>query len=105
MYLLIFSCCSNRSWNRNRPELPEDKGGITLGLTLKAIFFPPCNILLDAQEGEEGEVSLLVESKDTIPIHAVFFLLVQSVEGEERWVETRQQDRKQQSRFTHHSAG
>lgn len=49
-----------------------------------------CYILVDAQEGKQGEVWLLVEAEDTLPVDVILFLLVQSVEGEQRRVETRQ---------------
>lgn len=63
-----------------------------------------CDILLNAQEGEQGQVGLLVEAEHTLPVDVVLSLLVQGVEGEERRVETRQQDGKQQSRAAHHTA-
>lgn len=62
------------------------------------------DVLLDAQEGEQGEVGLLVEAQDALPVNVVLSLLVQGVEGEERRVETGQKDRKQQSRAAHHAA-
>lgn len=61
-------------------------------------------LLLDPQEGEQGEVGLLVEAQDALPVHVVLLLLLQSVEGEERRVEARQQDGEQQSRAAHHAA-
>lgn len=63
-----------------------------------------CDILLNAQEGEQSQVGLLVEAEDTLPVDVVLPLFVQSVKGEERRVETRQQDGKQQSRAAHHTA-
>lgn len=73
----------------------------------KTVFckWPACDILLNAQEGEQSQVGLLVEAEDALPVDVVLFLLVQSVEGEERRVETRQQDGKQQGRAAHHTAG
>lgn len=62
------------------------------------------DVLLDAEEGEQGEVGLLVEAQDALPVHVVLLLLVQGVEGEERRVEARQQDGEQQSRAAHHAA-
>lgn len=63
-----------------------------------------CDVLLNAQEGEQGEVRLLVQAEDALPVDVVLSLLVQSVEREERRVETRQQDGQQQSRAAHHAA-
>lgn len=60
---------------------------------------------LDAQEGQQGVVGLLIEAKDTFPVHVIITLTVQSVECEEWWVESRQQDRKQQRRAAHHNPG
>ena len=51
---------------------------------------------LDAQKGQQGEVGLLVEAEDAVPVHVVVPLAVQSVKGEERRVEAGQQDRQQQ---------
>lgn len=63
-----------------------------------------CDVLLNAQEGEQGQVGLLVEAEDTLPVDVVLSLLVQSVEGEERRVEAREQDGEQQSRAACHTA-
>lgn len=63
------------------------------------------NLPLDPQEGQQGVVRLLIEAKDTVPVHVIIALTVQSVEGEEWWVEPRQQDRKQQGRAAHHDPG
>ena len=60
-------------------------------------------VLLNAQEGEQSQVGLLVEAEDALPVDVVLSLLFQSVEGEERRVEAGKQDRKQQSRAAHHA--
>lgn len=53
-----------------------------------------CDVLLDAEEGEQSEVRLLVEAKDTLPVHIILSLFVQSVKGEERRVEAGKEDGK-----------
>lgn len=50
-------------------------------------------------------VRLLIEAKDTVPVHVIITLTVQSVECEEWRVEPGQQDRQQQRRAAHHNPG
>lgn len=59
--------------------------------------------LLHSQKGEKREVGLLVKTQHAVPVHVVFFLLVQSVQREERRVETRQQDGQEQGGATDHT--
>lgn len=61
--------------------------------------------LLDPEEGQQGEVGLLVEPEDALPVQVVLLLLLQSVEREERRVEARQQDGQQQSPAARHQPG
>lgn len=105
--------CRHGVGNGNGPKLPE--GEQKKKQTKEVIISTPplnkvrlvlscCDVLLNAQEGEQGEVRLLVQAEDALPVDVVLSLLVQSVEREERRVETRQQDGQQQSRAAHHAA-
>lgn len=61
------------------------------------------DVLLNAQEGKQGQVRLLIQAQDTLPVGIVLFLFVQSIEGEERRVETREEDGEEQGRAAHHT--
>lgn len=113
-YLLLLLQCSCGDGNRPKLSDGEENNKQEVIVSLQNIqqsehlffssFFTVCDILLNTQEGEQGQVRLLVEAEDTLPVDVVLSLLVQSVEGEERRVETRQQDWKQQSRAARHTA-
>lgn len=62
-----------------------------------------CDPPLDAQKGQQCQVGLLVEAEDTVPVHVIVTLAVQSIEGEKRRVEARQQDGQQQRGAAHHN--
>lgn len=59
--------------------------------------------LLYTEKSEKSEVGLLVKTQHTVPVHVVFFLLVQSIQREERRVETRQQDGQEQGWAADHT--
>lgn len=73
-------------------------------LSVASVCVCVCVVLLNAQEGEQRHVGLLVEAQDALPVDVVLLLLLQRVEGEERRVEPRQQHGQQQRRAARHAA-
>lgn len=64
------------------------------------------NSLLDSQEAEQRLVGLFVETEDALPVLDLLLLLLQAVEGEERRVESReQQGEEQRGAAQHNTAG
>lgn len=61
-------------------------------------------VLLNSQEVQQREVSLLIEAQNALPVGGILALLVQSIESEERGVKTGQQDWQQEGRAGKYSA-